>query len=267
MIKTIRSIIKSTILNLHYNSFRLSFLSVTSITSKNSKADRLSFDSYTVDKIKKQLERRENLPSVSAVYRVKNGAEYIESSILSIAPFAKEIIIVDNDSTDNTLAVVNSLAKKLKKTNKFVITKYEKKLAIAGKGYKEQVDKDNDKSLATFYNYCFSLATCDYVIKTDAHCIFSPYGIDTLQDTIKKEYEGVIFRGLEIYGKWLHLELSLYKRSLDFRYLDDELYERLIFNKKIKAKRIIKPIFLHIKRLSYIKDIDHEISPIFNKYK
>ncbi|MDE9453841.1 glycosyltransferase [Xenorhabdus bovienii] len=267
MIKKLKSIIKSIILNLHYNSFRLSFLSFTSITLKNSRADRLSFDSFTTKKIKKQLKRREDLPSVSAIYRVKNGAEYIESSILSIAPFAKEIIIVDNNSTDNTLEIVHSLAKELKETNKFIISKYEKKLAIAGKGYREQVRKDKDKSLASFYNYCFSLSTCDYVMKVDAHCIFSPYGIDELQNSIKKEYEGIIFRGLEIYGKWLHLELSLYKKDLGLRYVDDELYERLDFNRKLKSKRIIKPLFLHIKRLSYIKNMENDTSPIFNKYK
>lgn len=37
---------------------------------------------------------------------MKNGAQFIELSILSIAAFCREIIIVDNNSTDDTLLIV-----------------------------------------------------------------------------------------------------------------------------------------------------------------
>ncbi|SUG60285.1 Uncharacterised protein [Salmonella enterica subsp. arizonae] len=69
-------------------------------------------------------------------------------------------------------------------------------------------------------------------MKVDAHYIFSAYGIDILQKQIAKKYDGVVFRGVEIFGKWMSNELFLYRRSLGLKYIDGELYERLVWNKK-----------------------------------
>ncbi len=263
MIKKIKSFVKNMLMSIHYLAFRFSFLSTESIPSK---ADRLAFDSFVSNKLKKQLKLKSALPSVAVVYRVKNGAEYIEASILSVSPFAKKIIVVDNGSSDNTVKIVEVLSQKLSGITEIILNKYDGNLCIAGEGYLDKVKKNKCGSLAGFYNYCFSLADCDYVMKFDAHCILSPYGIDSLQKAISKGFEGIIFRGVEIYGKWLNSEMYLYKSNLGFIYVDDEFYEKLKWNEEIRTKKLLKPIFMHIKRISYIKYLGGNDSPILRKY-
>lgn len=47
---------------------------------------------------------------ISAMVRVKNVVDWIEASILSIKDFADEIVVVDNGSTDGTMAVLKKLS-------------------------------------------------------------------------------------------------------------------------------------------------------------
>ncbi|EAQ6022800.1 TPA: glycosyltransferase, partial [Salmonella enterica subsp. enterica serovar Mgulani] len=248
--RVLYSFIKRMILSIHYYLFSMAFLS---FNVKKRYADRLEFDNYVSTKLKKQVENKKKLPSVAAIYRVKNGAEYIEASILSISSFATQIIVVDNNSMDNTKNIVEKLSNELRDVCDIKLFSYNKKLAIAGSGYIDRVS-NGDGSLAEFYNFCFSLTECEYVMKVDAHYIFSAYGIDILQKQIAKKYDGVVFRGVEIFGKWMSNELFLYRRSLGLKYIDGELYERLVWSKKnTHIRTIIKPLYLHVKRLAYAK--------------
>ncbi|ELR7265951.1 glycosyltransferase, partial [Escherichia coli] len=256
------SILKKLILSFHYYLFTISFLS-----AKNDKkySNRLDFDDYVAAKLRKQNEYKRKIPSVSVIYRVKNGSEYIEASILSISGLASQIIVVDNNSTDNTRDIVERLSNQLADVCSIQLYSYDKNLAIAGEGYKDQVTK-GDGSLAEFYNFSFSLGDCDYLMKVDAHYIFSAYGVDILQKQIAKNYDGVVFRGLEFFGKWMSNELFLYKRSLGLKYCDGELYEQLMWDKStVRVKTIIKPLYLHVKRLSYVKNLYNTKKAIYVK--
>ncbi|EAY5740020.1 glycosyltransferase, partial [Salmonella enterica] len=126
--------------------FSMAFLS---FNVKKRYADRLEFDNYVSTKLKKQVENKKKLPSVAAIYRVKNGAEYIEASILSISSFATQIIVVDNNSMDNTKNIVEKLSNELRDVCDIKLFSYNKKLAIAGSGYIDRVS-NGDGSLAEF---------------------------------------------------------------------------------------------------------------------
>ncbi|HGB1770479.1 TPA: hypothetical protein ACIUG1_004546, partial [Salmonella enterica subsp. enterica serovar Rough:-:-] len=70
--RVLYSFIKRMILSIHYYLFSMAFLS---FNVKKRYADRLEFDNYVSTKLKKQVENKKKLPSVAAIYRVKNGAE------------------------------------------------------------------------------------------------------------------------------------------------------------------------------------------------
>ena len=46
-----------------------------------------------------------NKPKITAIYRVKNEARFIEHSIKSITDFCSEIIVLDDNSTDKTVEI------------------------------------------------------------------------------------------------------------------------------------------------------------------
>lgn len=229
---------------------------------------RDKFDYLSSSSIRTYNSRKAEIPTISAVIRVKNGGEYIESSILSIAPLVTEIILVDNQSSDNTREIVERLSNELKYICDIKYFTYNKKLALAGEGYLNQVSSKQGASLADYYNYCFSLATCDYVLKWDAHIIMYPHAIAEIQRKIsQKKYDAIKFRGVEVYGKLLSPEIRLYRHDDSIRYIDSEHYEIVDFSKRLKIVSLFKPVHLHIKRLSYVKYINKSDSAINEKYK
>ena len=52
-----------------------------------------------------------NKPKITAIYRVKNEARFIEQSIKSVVDLCSEIIVLDDNSTDNTVEICSSFDK------------------------------------------------------------------------------------------------------------------------------------------------------------
>lgn len=209
-------------------------------------------------------------PSVSAVYRVKNGQEYIELAILSIVPLVKEIVFIDNGSTDLTLSIVNKLKDSLKGQVDIKIFQYHQKTALAGEGYADRVRDDPASSLAEFYKFAFSKGSEKYLVKCDAHYIFTPAGIEKIKASLSNYSPDVLFySGMEIFGKSMGLEPFLFRASSNYDFIDDLLYEKLVFKGKLKTQVIRMPVFLHVKRLSYAKffHVSQERTAVQNKYE
>jgi hypothetical protein len=97
---------------------------------------------------------------LSFLLRIKNEEKYILNNIYSILPFADEIIICNNGSTDNTTSILNYF-------NNFypTIFIYEYNIEI------NNVTKNNSSiyktKIGTFYNWCLSKVTRNNVIKWD----------------------------------------------------------------------------------------------------
>lgn len=196
--------------------------------------------------------KKEN-KKISAIYRVKNGQEFIELAILSVCPLVNEIIFVDNGSTDNTLKIIFDLKKRLKGNVEIKIFHYHEKLSLAGDGYMESVKNYPDTSLAKFYNYCFSLGSGDYLMKCDAHYIFTPKGLIKIYNALKKEPDIIQYSGVEIYGKRMGVEAFVFSRKSGYKFIDDEFYEKLIIPKNKNKVEIKTPVFIHVKRICYAK--------------
>ncbi|WP_341517169.1 glycosyltransferase [Citrobacter gillenii] len=232
-------------------------------------------DSLTVKYLSEAISNRNKHPSVTAVYRVKNGATFIELSILSVAMLCREIIIVDNGSTDSTLLIVEKLKNDLKEICDIKIFHYTQQVALAGNTYSDEVKRFPERSLAKYYNYAFSLATSDFVMKCDAHCIYTPAGINKIQTKLisKSNYTDVIsFRGIEVFGAILACEPYLIRKD-SFEYYDSIYFEVLkLKNKRTLLQKIMSrismPCYIHVKRLSYIKMVyASKLSPVEYLYK
>lgn len=227
-------------------------------------------DILTLKNIELVIENRKKHPSIAAIYRVKNGSQYIELSVMSVAPICSEIIIVDNGSTDGTLEIVKKLKDELSGICEIKLFHYNTPVALAGKGYKDEVKKYPERSLAKYYNYAFSLASSEYLMKCDVHCIYTPSGINRIQSKLIDSYKSnklFTFRGVEIFGELLACEPYLIKRDC-FEYYDSDMFEMLKFKFKRSLKQRVKgrisaPCFIHVKRISYVKYVfKKDLSPI-----
>ena len=214
-------------------------------------------DLFIQQKLEDCSSKKVRLPKVSAIYRVKNGAAFIESSIYSVLPLVSEIIVVDNKSTDNTLDILNRLKIELSKIVEFKIYTYDHSIALAGSSYQNQLSTGN-KSLADFYNYSFSKGTSPYLIKVDAHYIFTIHKIEQIQKIIEKRPDVIYYRGCEIFGRLLSVEPHCFKKDIGYKFIDSDNYEILKFDNspKLNKKFIITPVFIHIKRLTYSKFVE-----------
>ncbi|MCX7205742.1 MAG: glycosyltransferase [Proteobacteria bacterium] len=217
-------------------------------------SDRVLSDLTTDNLLKSLYLSRDNLPSVAAVYRVKNAAAFLELSVCSILPLCKEIIIVDNNSTDNTREVIESLCLRLKEFADIKYYRYEQKIALAGEGYIDKITLCPDESISKYYEYCFSLPVSEYLLKVDAHCVYTPIAIKKIQSHLVFGSDVIYYRGIEILGKRLSVEPYIFRRSSGYKYSDVKNYELLSFcSKELKKSFIFQPGFLHLKRLVYSK--------------
>ena len=226
--------IKNIISNIPVNIYRKYF---SNTTNESMYKDRLDFDADIHQQLVEQHNKREILPKISAVIRVKNGSE--------------------NNSTDNTIEIVEKLANELKGICDFNISSYDSIIEFAGKGYSERLKNNPNGSLAKFYNYSFSLAKHEYVMKWDAHAIMFDKANHEIQNKIKNKPDAISFRALEFYGKSMNEELRIYNKDIGIDYIDGDDYELLSFNKigqeSLRVKKIKIPAYYHIKRLSYNK--------------
>jgi len=116
--------------------------------------------------IKNIYEVNANLNTIKNGYsfllRIKNEQDTIERCVLDIVDLADEIIIVDNNSTDNTLRIILDLEKKY--SNIFVY-QYRINIPRVGREHAESLNKDN--TLKNYYNWTLSKATYNKKIKWD----------------------------------------------------------------------------------------------------
>lgn len=194
--------------------------------------------------------------TLSGVYRIKNAESSIELAIRSIIDVMDEVIVVDNESSDGTLDILIKLQKKY--PNKIKIFHYNKKLCRAGKNYADCVRRNPSGSLAKYYNYAFSKATSEYVMKCDANYIFTLKGKIDIINALNKNPDVLCYPGVEIFGHHHSIEPFVYLRKLNYKYCDGMLWEFLHYERTAKIKKILNPCFVHIKRINYNKYIHSE---------
>lgn len=104
-------------------------------------------------------------PGISAILRIKNGAEFLRSSIETHIPYYDEIIACYNDCTDNTAEILHELKEKY--PEKIKVFEYLPKVHPIFSDAHNSCATDNVHSLANFYNYTLSKTSYKIATKLD----------------------------------------------------------------------------------------------------
>jgi hypothetical protein len=186
---------------------------------------------------------------ISAVFRVKNVEATIFQSLLSFSRICSELIVVDNNSKDETLRQIELFIRRYPDVN-IRIFHYQHEISRYGAGYKDRLQQNPDSSISNYYNFAFEQATGRYVLKADAGCLVIPTSIGHLCDCLLSEPDVVLTKGIELNGKFIASEPRLYKRNIA-KYMDGDLYEYLCLapNNGLKTTQLQFPMFIHCRNV------------------
>jgi glycosyltransferase involved in cell wall biosynthesis len=155
---------------------------------------------------------------ISAIVRNKNGETTLLPAIESIITYCADVIIVDNQSTDMSKLMIESLWKKY--PDQIRSYQYDKPLAKAGEGYLERV-RAGQPGLAEFYNYCFGLGTQEYLLKWDSDNLALPSTYPHFKKGIERGADRIYFDGVDLCGVFsCSNEGRLFRRDIHWTYKD-----------------------------------------------
>ncbi len=174
--------------------------------------------------------------------RVKNEEEYLFEAITSIVNHVEEVILVDNQSNDNTPLIIEKL-KKLYPKKVFSYT-YSYLIAKVGKESKKLAlkNKNSPSHIVNFTNWCLDKCTKPYILQWDGDHIATEELYQGIEKFKKSESHLFFSQGLNIFPDLQHsvktiqnkesLDSTLFKGALD-SYLDKLTWnECRIFPKK-----------------------------------
>lgn len=207
---------------------------------------------------------------ISAFMRIKNGEDYLKTSILSIIDQVDEIICVFNHSSDNTEKILLDLEKKY--PIKIKVYKY---IPIVfppnSKEYLELSDK-SVHSLVYYYNFALSKTTYSYCFKFDDDEIFFPNSLLKLRLEINNYNDYAIgIRGINLVDikKNLYLNTNnlftngedtlLFKFNQKCIFIKTNNYEK--FSHPFKILKI-ETIFYHTKNCKKDRGINNYLLSI-----
>ena len=124
-----------------------------------------------------------NKPKITAIYRVKNEARFIEQSIKSITDFCSEIIVLDDNSTDKTAEICSSFDK----------------VSDIIKPRGTDLDEVRDR------NYLFKTArknNPDFILSIDGDEIFMPNSSELLFEEISTIYSNSYIFDFQFLTLW-----------------------------------------------------------------
>ena len=217
-------------------------------------------DPKVVRIFQENLAKQKPKRNVSAIFRVKNCESSLLPSFFSLAPLLHEVVFVDNLSTDKTMQVIENLEAVCKQIGiKCVISEYNTPIARHGIGYSQEIKDRPEASIAKYYNYAFSLASSEYLMKADANLIYFPKAIARFSHLIDNKRPLVRYRGCEIFGKTMAYEPSIVHETLFDGFIDSEKYEVIKLRDRLQKYNprnfYLHPAFLHYRRIFDFKDI------------
>ncbi len=141
-----------------------------------------------------QLAAGRRQPGLSAFMRVRNGEEFLERTVLSHLPFFDEIVIVFNQCTDGTEAVVARLAAR----HPDRIRAYHYLDRVHPPGHRAYLDlpQDSTASMGTYSNFALTRTTRSVVAKLDDDHVCIERNFEPLVRSIRE-------RGYRLGGRML----------------------------------------------------------------
>lgn len=215
---------------------------------------------YNIDKNSFSFDKRKKW--ISAFWRLHNSEDFLEESIESHIKFFDEIILVNNNSTDNTEKICKKLKNKYPK--KIKLYNYPFKISKIWSNEYNNTNENSINSLSYYYNWTLSKTNYKYAIKLDDDHICINSQLKKITKYIRKNWLDSFLQTplINIYtnnGKiknsyyslkscyaWLFWDFWFFPVSEKSYFIKLKWAESLIFPFKIKNEKIS---FLHLKWL------------------
>ena len=180
---------------------------------------------------------------ISAFVRCKNEEEYIVASLLSSYRVFDEIVVILNNSTDGTRALVEDL---MTDHPRIRLAEYSEECAPAGSGYGAIVAQHPERSLARYYNWCLERTTFSHVCKWDGDMIALP-SFGGVRELIA-DNDVIAFSGWDVLDQpTVDYESRIFRYDpAHTRYADWDLYE-VLKHDYAQVARFDEKCYLHMK--------------------
>jgi hypothetical protein len=120
-------------------------------------------------------------PGFTAVVRVKNEAQSLPWVLPPLFRAVRQVVLIDNDSTDGTPDVARQLADEVGAADRIEVHRYPFAVARCGQ---EHLDTPaaSVHSLAYFYNWSFSHVRTAFALKWDGDMVLTDTAVNVLRD-------------------------------------------------------------------------------------
>lgn len=123
-------------------------------------------------------------PGISAFMRIRNGADFLETTIRSHAPMFDEIVAVYNQCTDATPEILARLAAELG-PDKLKVFHYLDRVFPPGSDGHIKTDPASPQSIVTYSNFALAQTTRQVAVKLDDDHLAMPDDIARVTATIR----------------------------------------------------------------------------------
>lgn len=158
----------------------------------------------------KQISQKGRKQWISGFARLRDSALYLEKVIEAHLPYLDEIILVDNNSQDNTWEICESLQKR--HPEKIRIFQYLPEVYRLWTDEYQTCPENSVHDMSYYYNWTLSQTSCQYAMKIDDDHLPLPKEFEKIRTRVLQgEYE-TSFLALGLYNikKWERgLELDL----------------------------------------------------------
>jgi hypothetical protein len=144
---------------------------------------------------------------ISAMLRLKNEEEYLDAAVRSIVEVVDEVVLIDNQSTDDTPVVMANLKSEF--PDRVAIYSYDHGVARMGVESWKLIDASHGgrspQLSADYYNWCLDRCACPYALKWDGDMI----ALEGLRRRILRWKEAgrpiLIMQGANVHSDLVHL--------------------------------------------------------------
>jgi len=171
---------------------------------------------------------------ISVMIRVKDEEEWIALSLLSLNEFADEVIVVNNNSTDNTLDEIEKVKNKL--------------------NYKLIIKNENSNDICDVSNHALSLTRFRWIFRWDSDFIAHTSGNQNIKNLRKyllnlnhKKHYLVYPQTFSFAGDLFHVKTGSETNSEGYIHT---WHPKLSYTKKGKYETLNVPYYYKIKRIS-----------------
>jgi len=139
--------------------------------------------------------------------RIKNEEEFLYAAVSSIVDCVEEVVLVDNQSTDSSPAIIGRLHHE--HPQKVSTWHYPHEIRRIGRenwSYAEDPDKQDSPHLsANYFNWCKGHCTRSHILNWDGDMIATEHFYDTVRAWRESDTQVVFCRGVNVHPDRQHL--------------------------------------------------------------